>query len=279
MTDSRHSSTTGEPAPAEPSRLAPTFLRHVIVAIGVGVSVPTLAVIGAAIVFDWTPSSDPSDWWSAMQGLGSVLAAVLTLVYLAVTLPLVTTALTQARAALASAESAAVQAEAAKVQADANLKMVQLMTEERREEQQRLWMPLKTEVDDRIDHIRSLRQFDGGVERFVSHDRNTAFVWLSLQFQEQVPIAMGLIPHYSQTLRSARDELAEMDRIAAQIREWSSASYTNKLSRDEEGKALYERLLNAGARARHHLILIQRRIEAAVAPFAPPHEEVPRSTA
>jgi hypothetical protein len=194
-------------------------------------------------------------------------------------LPLVTTALTQARAALASAESAAVQAEAAKVQADANLQMVRLMTEERREEQQRLWMPLKTEVDDRIDNIRALRQFDGGVERFVSHERNTGFVWLSPQFEEQVLIAMGLIPHYSQALRSARDELAEMDRIVARIREWASASYTSKSLHDEEGDALYKNLQNAGVRARHHLLLIQRRLEAAIAPFAPPHEEVPRSTA
>jgi hypothetical protein len=257
---------------------APTFLRHVAIAVASGAAVPVLAVIAAAIAFGWGPSADPADWWAAMQGLGSVLAAVLTLVYLAVTLPLVSTALTQARAALASAESAAVQAEAAKVQAESNLQMVQLMTEERKEERQRLWMPLKAEIDDRIENIRFLRAFDGDVERFASHERNTDFVWLTPPFEQQVLIAMGLIPHYSQTLRSARDELAEMDRIAANIRQWASVNLRN-LNHEEEGRALYDRLQNTGVRARHHLLLIQRRIEEAIAPFAPPHEEVPRSTA
>lgn len=279
MTLTRDSSAE-DAAGAEISRAsAPDIVRRVMVAVGAGVTVLLVSIVGAGLVFGWRPSSDPADWWSAMQGVGSILAAVLTLVYLAITLPLVTTALTQARAALASAESAAVQAEAAKVQADANLQMVRLMTEERREEQQRLWMPLKTEVDDRIENIRFLRQFDGGVERFISHERNTGFVWLAPPFEEQVLIAMGLIPHYSQALRTARDELAEMDRIVAKIREWSSASYTNKATHDEEGESLYDRLQNAGVRARHNLLLIQRRIEAAIEPFAPAHEEVPRSTA
>lgn len=263
---------------ALPRVAIPTFLRHVAIAVVAGVAVPVLGVIAAAVEFGWSPSADPADWWAAMQGLGSVLAAILTLVYLAVTLPLVTTALTQASAALASAESAAVQADAAKIQADANLRMVHLMTEERKEERRRLWMPLKGEVDDRIDNIRFLRSFDGDVDPFATHERNINFVWLTPSFEQQVLIAMGSIPHYSRTLRSAREELAEMDRIASDIRRWASVNLKN-LNHDEEGKALYDRLQNTGVRARHHLLLIQRRIEEAIAPFAPPHEEVPRSIA